>query len=161
VSKRAVARRGYPEHYASEWKDWLNQSMSPVVAKTVGVYVLLALAGALGAVGDALLNQWVRTSRISWLIPALSLWIIACFLFVLLLKLEYFGFSGAVLLALLIHSILAVFLDRLWFNGRVTPAQWMGFLFAFAAIVLIEIGRSASPTPPRDAPAGQLTAGAR
>ncbi len=134
--------------------------MSHMIGRTIGVYTLLALSGVLGAGGDALLNQWVRTSRILWLLPALSLWIVACSLFVLLLKLNYFDFSAAVLLALLIHSLLAVFIDRLWFGGRVTNAQWVGFLFAFAALVLIETGRSTVPASFGETSTEELKAGA-
>ena len=37
------------------------------------VYSVLIAVGTLGAISDAILNQWARTGRISWLLMAYAL----------------------------------------------------------------------------------------
>ena len=108
--------------------------------KTIWVYVLLVFTGAVGAAGDALTNHWVRTNRVVWLAASFVLWIIAAALFAWLLKSEQFTFGVAVVLALLIHSTLAVVFDRFYFGGRLSAWQWAGFACALIAIVLINRG---------------------
>jgi len=114
----------------------------------VVVYSLLIVVGVAGAVGDALLNHWVKTNRILWLTVGFCFWLIACASFAFLLKWERFTFSAAVVLGLLVHSGLAVILDRIYFGGRLTTWQWVGLACAILAIVLMDQGDGEAPALP-------------
>lgn len=111
----------------------------------IGVYCLLVVVGVAGAIGDAALNQWAKSSRIGWLLASCVIWIGVATLFGLVLKWERFTFSAAVILALVVHSVVAVAFDRLYFSGRLSGWEWAGIVFAFAAVVFIEIGRASGP----------------
>jgi len=108
--------------------------------RTFWAYVLLVFAGGIGAVGDALLNSWVKTDKPATLAAAAALWLTSVVCFAGLLKCGRFQFGAAVVLGLLVHSTLAVVFDRLYFGGRLSPWQWTGILFGVAAIVLIGQG---------------------
>jgi multidrug transporter EmrE-like cation transporter len=116
------------------------------------VYALLAFAGIAGAAGDALLNDWAKNGEVRPLVFSAILWLAAVGCFGGVLKLQVFPFGAAVVLGLLIHSGMAVAIDRIYFGGRLTPMQWAGLVCALAAIVLIDRGNPAHrpdvrPTP--------------
>ena len=119
-------------------------------------YALLASAGVIGAVGDALLNYWVRTHRDLWLAVSSALWVTAAISFAWLLKTEHFTFATAVVLGLLTHLTLAVVLDRCCFGGSFTSWQWVGFVFAIAAVVLL----NSTGTRPHAKPRSEVRADA-
>lgn len=111
-------------------------------------FALLAFAGGIGAVGDAILNHWVKTHRTLWLFVSFIFWIAAASCFAWLLKCERFTFGAAVVLGLLVHLTLAVILDRIYFGGRFTFWQWIGFLCAMTAIILMAQGNTNESLPP-------------
>ena len=113
---------------------------------SLGVYTLLVLAGGVGAVGDAFLNRWVTTDKLVWLVVSFVLWVLAVTCFALLLKYQVFPFGAAVVLALLVHSALAVLFDRWYFGGRLTLCQWIGICCALVAIVPVGQGASSAPS---------------
>jgi hypothetical protein len=120
--------------------------------RTMGVYGLLALVGLLGAVSDAVLNQWAKTSRLSWLLAAYGCWIGVATVLGLLLKQQHFSFSGAVVVFLLANTAFAILLDYLWFAGRLGTWEWAGIACAVLAMCLLEIGRSHTPGPAEPTP---------
>src|SRR5687767_15937956 len=98
--------------------------------RTVIVYVVLIAVGILGAVSDAILNHWAKVNKVGWLFAAYVSWIIVATLLGLILKWQYFTFSGAVVLFLLVNSAAAIFLDHKLFSGRLTAWEWIGICLA-------------------------------
>ena len=117
----------------------------------VYVYAVLVAVGILGAISDAILNQWARTGRTPWLILAYVSWIIVATLLGYILRLNYFTFGAAVVLFLMVNSVAALVLDHALFAGRLTLRGWLGIGLAVAAIICIESSRSHDP------PSGQAT----
>ncbi len=115
------------------------------------VYSVLVMVGLLGAVSDAVLNQWARTGRLGWLLAAYLAWVAVATLLGLILRWGYFGFGAAVVLFLLVNSLGALVLDRTLFSGKLSPWGWVGVGLAFAAIVCIELGREHPAVRPADA----------
>ena len=117
--------------------------LASVAAQTAAgwTYGALALLGLLGAISDATLNHWARTSRIGWLLLSYVLWIAVATLLGLMLKGGHFGFGSAVVVFLLANCVAAVVLDHLWFGRKSTPWEWAGIGVAVVAMCLIEFGR--------------------
>jgi len=111
-------------------------------AGMAGTYGALVLLGLLGAISDATLNQWARTSRTRWLLLSYVLWIAVATLLGLMLKGGHFGFGTAVVVFLLANCVAAVVLDHLWFGRKSTPWEWAGIGVAVVAMCLIEFGRA-------------------
>ena len=120
----------------------------------LAVYGLLVLIGVAGAVGDAALNHWARSNRPAWLVASYLIWIGVATLFGLVLKWDRFSFGAAVVLSLLVHSVFAVGIDRVFFGGRLGGWQAVGLACACAAILLIEVGRAADG--PAASPAAKM-----
>ena len=122
------------------------------------VYAVLIVVGSLGAISDAILNQWARTGRTSWLLLAYASWIVVATLLGYILRLNYFTFGAAVVLFLMVNSVAALILDRALFAGRLTARGWLGIGLAVAAIVCIESSRPHDPatgsTTDRGGPTG-------
>jgi drug/metabolite transporter (DMT)-like permease len=116
--------------------------------RTVSVYGLLVLVGLLGAVADAVLNQWAKSGRVGWLLAAYLSWVVVATALGYLLKLGHFSFSGAVVAFLLSNTVFAVLLDYLVFSGRLGAWQWAGLACAVVALCLLEMGRGHAPEAP-------------
>ena len=125
--------------------------MTAVDPNRVLVYAVLIVVGSLGAISDAILNQWARTGRTSWLLLAYASWIVVATMLGYILRLNYFTFGAAVVLFLMVNSVAALILDRALFAGRLTPRGWVGIGLAVAAIICIESSR------PHDSSAGSGT----
>lgn len=115
------------------------------------VYAVLIVVGSLGAISDAILNQWAKTGGTPWLVAAYASWIIVATLLGYILRLNYFTFGAAVVLFLMVNSVAALILDRALFAGRLTARGWLGIGLAVAAIICIESSR------PHNPPAGRTT----
>lgn len=119
--------------------------MMPAAPNRVIVYAVLIAVGIMGAISDAILNQWAKTGRTSWLLGAYASWIVVATLLGYILRLNYFTFGAAVVLFLMVNSVAALFLDHTLFAGRLTGRGWLGIGLAVAAIICIESSR---PHPP-------------
>ena len=106
------------------------------------IYALVVTVGILGAASDAILNQWAKTGRMSYLIGAYAAWLAVATLLGIILKAGYFSFGAAVVIFLLVNSIGALILDYVFFAGRMSTWSWVGIGFAIAGLVCIELGRS-------------------
>lgn len=115
--------------------------MTTAATNRVIVYAVLIAVGIMGAISDAILNQWARTGRTSWLLASYAAWIIVATLLGYILRLNYFTFGTAVVLFLMVNSVAALVLDHTLFAGRLTLRGWLGIGLAVAAIVCIEWGR--------------------
>lgn len=105
------------------------------------IYGLLVMVGFIGAIGDIAVNQWAKSHRFEWWLASCAIWIGAASLFGLLLRWQYFTFGIAVILALLVHSGIALVWDATWERVRLSPLQWLGVLCAVLAFCLIEVGK--------------------
>lgn len=111
------------------------------------VYGLLVIVGFIGALGDATINEWARTSRLWWWLVSIPIWIAAATLFGYVLHWQYFNFSLAVVVALLVHSGAVLLFDRTILGARFSALQWVGVVLALLALVLLELGRSNASSP--------------
>jgi drug/metabolite transporter (DMT)-like permease len=107
----------------------------------VPVYALLIVVGALGAISDAILNEWARRGRLSWLFAAYASWIVVATLLGFILRRGYFNFGAAVVLFLLSNSVAALILDHCLLGGRLNSWGWIGIGLSIAGIVCVELGR--------------------
>jgi drug/metabolite transporter (DMT)-like permease len=115
------------------------------------VYAVLVVVGTLGAISDAILNQWAKTGRTSWLLLAYAAWIAVATVLGYILRSSYFTFGGTVVLFLMVNSVAALMLDRVLFGGRLTARGWLGIGLAVAAIICMEWSRPhGSPTGPTE-----------
>ena len=121
--------------------------MTSAASNRVIVYTVLIAVGIMGALSDAILNQWARTGRTAWLLAAYASWILVATLLGYILRWNYFTFGAAVVLFLMVNSVAALALDHALFAGRLTARGWLGIGLAVAAIICIESAR------PHDAPA--------
>lgn len=111
------------------------------------IYVIVVLAGLLGAVSDVVLNQWARTGKTGWLIAAYACWLIVATVVGLILRADYFGFGAAIVLFLLVNSMGALILDRALYGSRLSGLSSLGIVLAIIAMICIEMGRDHSNTP--------------
>jgi drug/metabolite transporter (DMT)-like permease len=107
----------------------------------VPVYALLIVVGALGAISDAILNEWARRGRLSWLFAAYASWIVVATLLGFILRRGYFNFGAAVVLFLLSNSVAALILDHRLLGGRLNGWGWIGIGLSVAGIICVELGR--------------------
>lgn len=112
--------------------------------RVLSVYGVLVIVGLVGAVGDATVNQWVRSGRVLWWFVSCAIWIAAATLFGFVLWRRHFAFSIAVILALLVHSAAVLVIDRVCYSTKLTGLQWLGIVLAVVANCLMEIGKQAS-----------------
>ncbi|HJQ20219.1 MAG TPA: hypothetical protein VJ867_07730 [Gemmatimonadaceae bacterium] len=120
--------------------------MTPGTPNRVIVYAVLILVGTLGAVSDAILNQWAKTGSVAWQAASYASWIVVASLLAYILRLDYFTFGAAVVLFLMVNSVAALVIDSAWFGGRLTAGGWIGIVLAAVAIVCIEWSRPHGPT---------------
>lgn len=110
------------------------------------VYGVLIAVGLLGAASDAVLNQWAKTGRWTWLVLAYASWLLVATLLGLILRWGYFSFGVAVVLFLMVNSLGALVLDYVLESTR--PNGWtiVGLVFAMLALFSIEMGREKTTT---------------
>ena len=119
--------------------------MTSTPANRLVVYGVLVAVGIMGAISDAILNQWAKTGRTSWLLAAYAAWIGVATILGYILRLKYFTFGAAVVVFLMVNSVAALVLDHTLYAARLTARGWLGIGLAIAAIVCIEWSR---PHPP-------------
>jgi predicted NAD/FAD-dependent oxidoreductase len=135
------------EQRAGGCSDAEARAIAPGTVAPVLVYAVLVVVGTLGAISDAILNQWAKTGGTSWLVVAYASWIVVATLLGYILRLNYFTFGAAVVLFLMVNSVAALILDRALFAGRLTARGWLGIGLAVAAIICIESSRPHNPPP--------------
>lgn len=111
---------------------------------TVGVYALIIAAGLLGAVSDAVLNQWAKIGGAAWLLASYVAWIAVATVLGFLFRSKHLSFSTTVVVFLVTNVVFVLLLDSLAFKEKVTGWQWLGIGLAIAAVVAIEFGRAPS-----------------
>lgn len=103
------------------------------------IYFLVIAAGLIGAIGDALLNQWAKNGGRYWLLSAYIVWIITATIVGFLLKKEFFGI--AIVMFLLSNIAFVLIISRFHFSEHLSPMQWLGIAIAIIAVVLMEQGK--------------------
>ena len=99
------------------------------------VYFLVVAVGLSSAVGDALINQYVRTNRLSWFLLGCLGWCTAAIFWSQILKKQLFAPSAA--LFFLGNIGVAVFIGYFFFGDRVPPVQWVWIGVAVVAMIFI------------------------
>lgn len=99
------------------------------------IYFLVVTVGLLSAVGDALINQYVKTGNFSWFLVGCLGWITAAAFWSQILKKQLFAPSVA--LFFLGNIGMAVLIGHFYFGDRVPAIQWLWIAFAMVAMILI------------------------
>lgn len=107
-------------------------------------YAILFAVGVTGAFGDILINRWAKSNGIGWLISSYVMWIVSVTLLGYFLRWERFTFSAAIFIAFVVHAMIAVVFDLLYFGGRLSKTEWIGIVFAAVALFLLEVGREST-----------------
>lgn len=118
----------------------------------ISVYALLVLIGALCAFGDAAIYHWAKTGTVQWWAISSVLWIVAATLLGLIFQKNLFSLSIGAVLTLVVHCVVVLIIDRLYYGTKLPLLQWGGIAFFAVGITLVEIGRE-STTPQIDKPA--------
>jgi len=99
------------------------------------IYFLVVAVGLSSAVGDALINQYVRTERLGWFLLGCLGWCTAAIFWSQILKKQLFAPSVA--LFFLGNIGIAVLIGYFYFGDRVQPLQWLWIALAVVAMVMI------------------------
>jgi len=121
----------------------MNNSLSPLIA-----YVLLVASGITGGLGDIWIYNWAKSGKTYWLILAGIVWVASLYLFGLLLKWDTRTFSAAFMLCTVMHVVLVIFCDLLYFGGRLNRLECAGMVVAAIAVIMLEMGRELAASEP-------------
>lgn len=99
------------------------------------IYFLVIAVGLSSAVGDALLNQYIKTDRLSWFFLGCLGWCTAAVFWSQILKKQLFAPSVA--LFFLGNIGIAVFIGHFYFGDRVPMIQWLWIAIALIAMIFI------------------------
>ena len=99
------------------------------------IYFLVMATGLSSAVGDALINQYVKTDRLSWFLLGCLGWFTAAIFWSQILKKQLFAPSVA--LFFLGNIGIAVLIGYFYFGDRVPAIQWLWIALAIVAMILI------------------------
>lgn len=117
----------------------MNRHLSPMI-----VYTILSISGLAGALGDIWIYNWAKSGKWQWLILASIVWVASLLSFGLLLKWDTRAFSTAFILCSVIHIVMVIGSDVIYFGGRVNRLEAAGMIVAILALILMEIGRDVS-----------------
>ncbi len=99
------------------------------------IYFLVVVVGLSSAVGDAWINQYVRTNHLSWFLLGCLGWCTAAIFWSQILKKQLFAPSVA--LFFLGNIGVAVLIGYFYFGDRIPTMQWVWIALAIVAMVLI------------------------
>ena len=99
------------------------------------IYFLVMAVGLSSAVGDAFINQYVRTNQFMWFLLGCLGWCTAAAFWSQILK--YQLFAPSVALFFLGNIGVAVLIGYFYFGDRVPGAQWLAIILAVIAMFLI------------------------
>jgi drug/metabolite transporter (DMT)-like permease len=105
-------------------------------------YVLLVLIGLTSSASEILLFKGVKAAQPLWLMAAFALWIASLSLMGLLFRAQHFSFSAVVVLATLVHLLVALLWGVAFADAKLSPLEIAGLLLALFAILLLEAGRA-------------------
>ena len=112
--------------------------MNFITTLLANTYFLVGAVGLSSAVGDALINQYVRTNRVFWFVLGCLGWCLAAAFWSQILKSQLFAPSVA--LFFLGNIGIATLIGYFYFGDRVPMIQWLWI--AVAAVVMVFIVRS-------------------
>lgn len=99
------------------------------------IYFLIVAVGLSSAMGDALINQYVKTDRLGWFLLGCLGWFIAAIFWSQILRKQLFAPSVA--LFFLGNIGIAVLIGYFYFGDRVPTIQWLWVALAIVAMILI------------------------
>src|SRR3989344_5912534 len=106
-----------------------------LVALFSNIYFLVVAVGLSSAIGDALINQYVKTNRFGWFLFGCLGWCTAAIFWSQILKQQLFAPSVA--LFFLGNIGIAVLIGYFYFGDHVPVIQWLWIALAVVAMVLI------------------------
>ena len=98
-------------------------------------YFLVATVGLSSAIGDALINQYVRTNHLGWFFLGCLGWCTAAIFWAQILKKQLFAPSVA--LFFLSNIVIAVGIGYFYFGDHVPTMQWVWLALAVVSMILI------------------------
>jgi len=99
------------------------------------IYFLIVAVGLSSAVGDTLINQYIKSGRFKWFLLGCLGWCIAAAFWSQILKKQLFAPSVALFF---IGNIgVAVLIGHFYFGDRVSAIQWLWVALAIVAMILI------------------------
>lgn len=113
---------------------------------SLGFYGLLLGVGLLGALSDAVLNQWAKVGGIGWLVASYAAWCVVATVLGFMFRAKHFSFGTATVIFLLANVVFAVLVDYVVFKGKITKWQWVGIALAAIALVVLELGKAHEAT---------------
>ena len=108
-------------------------------------YVLLVVIGVFGGLADVWVYKWAKADRAIWLAAACGAHAAGMLLFGLLLRWDTRAFCTVFMLSSVVHVVIVVGADALFFNGRLTLTEWAGMALAAVAVIVLEVGRPDKP----------------
>ena len=105
-------------------------------------YLLLILIGLTSSVSEILLFKGVKAAQPILLAAAFAVWIASLSLMGLLFRAQHFSFSAIVVLATLVHLIVALLWGVAFADAKLSSLEIAGLIFAIIAVVLLEAGKS-------------------
>ena len=99
------------------------------------IYFLVVAVGLSSAIGDALINQYVKTGRFVWFLVGCLGWCTAAAFWSQILKSQLFAPSVA--LFFIGNILLATIIGYFYFGDRVPIVQWVWIVVAVVAMVFI------------------------
>ncbi len=109
---------------------------------TATTYLLLVLIGLSSSVSEILLFKGVKAAQPILLAAAFAVWIASLSLMGLLFRAQHFSFSAIVVLATLVHLIVALLWGVAFADAKLSSLEIAGLIFAIIAVVLLEAGKS-------------------
>lgn len=99
------------------------------------IYFLVIAVGLSSAMGDALVNQYVKTDNLSWFLLGCLGWVTAAAFWSQILRQQLFAPSVALFF---IGNIgIAVLIGYFYFGDRVPTIQWLWITLAVVATILV------------------------
>lgn len=109
--------------------------MESILSLFSNIYFLVVAVGLSSAVGDGLINQYIKTNKFAWFLLGCLGWCIAAAFWSQILKKQLFAPSVA--LFFLGNIGIAVLIGHFYFGDRVSLVQWLWVAVAVIAMVFI------------------------
>ena len=112
-------------------------------------YLILVGIGITGGAGDIWIYFWAKSEKTFWFFAACTVWLVSLILFGFLLKSDNRTLTCLFIISTILHVILVLVCDLIFFNARFGKIEWLGVLFAFIGIFLMEFGKGSAEKDPQ------------
>lgn len=105
------------------------------------LYLLLAIIGVTGAIGDVFIYRWAGNGKFLMLASGAASWILCLYLFGLYCRASPRPLSIAFTLTAVVHIAIVVGWDVVAHGTRLTRLEWLGVALATIGVLVIETSR--------------------